>query len=149
MWEKRADWLKEKQPTMKGPGEASTLLDEVKQAAGISYPTAEITKPVMIERWLPHAHFSHAKHATVASCRECHVAAASSRLTSDVLIPAKESCVRCHSAGGIARKASECATCHLYHSPDQPGTAATTGSTISFKQMLLETSRCGVGGPSR
>jgi hypothetical protein len=92
---------------------------EVKQAAGISYPTAEITKPVMIERWLPHAHFSHAKHAMVASCRECHVAAASSRLTSDVLMPAKESCVRCHSAGGIARKASECATCHLYHSPDQ------------------------------
>jgi hypothetical protein len=111
---------------------------EVKQAAGISYPTAEITKPVMIERWLPHAHFSHAKHATVASCRECHVAEASSRLTSDVLIPVKESCVSCHSAGGIARKASECATCHLYHSPDQPSTAAMTDSTISFKQMLLK-----------
>src|SRR4029453_7293055 len=103
---------------------------EVKQAAGISYPTAEITKPVMIERWLPHAHFSHAKHATVASCRECHVAEASSRLTSDVLIPVKESCVSCHSAGGIARKASECATCHLYHSPDQPTPAPITTSTI-------------------
>lgn len=111
---------------------------EVKQAAGISYPTAEITKPVMIERWLPHAHFSHAKHATVASCRECHVAAASSRLTSDVLIPAKESCVRCHSAPGIARKASECATCHLYHSPDRPSTPVMTDSTISVKQMLLK-----------
>ena len=111
---------------------------EVKQAAGISYPMAEITKPVMIERWLPHAHFSHAKHATVASCRECHVAAASSRLTSDVLIPAKESCVRCHSAAGIARKASECATCHLYHSPDQPSTPVMTDSTISVKQMLLK-----------
>jgi hypothetical protein len=111
---------------------------EVKQAAGISYPTAEITKPVMIERWLPHAHFSHAKHETVASCRECHVAAASSKLTSDVLMPTKESCVRCHSAAGIARKASECATCHLYHSPDQPGTAAMTSSTNSFKQMLLK-----------
>jgi c(7)-type cytochrome triheme protein len=111
---------------------------EVKQAAGISYPTAEITKPVMIERWLPHAHFSHAKHATVASCRECHVAAASSRLTSDVLMPAKESCVRCHSPSGVARKASECATCHLYHSTDQPSTAAMTDPTISFKQMLLK-----------
>jgi hypothetical protein len=110
---------------------------EVKQAAGISYPTAEITKPVMIERWLPHAHFSHAKHATVAGCRECHVAAASSRLTSDVLIPAKESCVRCHSAAGIARKASECATCHLYHSPDQPGSAPVTASSVLCKEMLL------------
>jgi hypothetical protein len=111
---------------------------EVKQTAGISYPTAEITKPIMIERWLPHAQFSHAKHAMVASCRECHVAAASSRLTSDVLIPTKESCVRCHSAAGIASKASECATCHLYHSPDQPSTAVMTSSRISFKQMLLK-----------
>jgi Cytochrome c7 and related cytochrome c len=122
---------------------------EVKQAAGISYPTAEITKPVMIERWLPHAHFSHAKHATVASCRECHVAAASSRLTSDVLMPTKESCVRCHSAAGIARKASECATCHLYHSPEQPNSATISASTNSFEQMLLGPSRSGVGGPSR
>ena len=122
---------------------------EVKQAAGISYPTAEITKPVMIERWLPHSHFNHAKHAMVASCRECHVAAQSSRLTSDVLIAAKESCVRCHSAGGIARNASECATCHLYHSPDQPSTAPKTASTISLEQMLLGTSPSGVRGPSR
>ncbi len=33
-WEKRADWLKKNQPTLKSPVEASTLLDEVKQAAG-------------------------------------------------------------------------------------------------------------------
>jgi len=121
---------------------------EVKQAAGVSYPTAEITKPVMIERWLPHAHFSHAKHAIVANCRECHVAAVASRLTSDVLIPTKETCVRCHRPSGVARKASECSTCHLYHSPDQPNTPATRASTISLKQMLLGTSRGGVRGPS-
>jgi len=118
---------------------------EVKQAAGISYPTAEITKPVMNERWLPHAHFSHAKHATVASCRECHVAAQSSKLTSDVLIPAKETCVRCHSPTGIARKASECATCHLYHSPGQASSVPKTASTISLEQMLPVASRS--GGP--
>jgi len=34
LWEKRAQWLKEHQPVLKGPGEASTLLDEVKQIAG-------------------------------------------------------------------------------------------------------------------
>jgi hypothetical protein len=122
---------------------------EVKRAAGLSYPTAEITKPTMIDRWLPHAHFSHAKHETVASCRECHVGAQSSRLTSDVLMPTKENCVHCHSPSGVARKASECSTCHLYHSPDQPNTAAMRASTISFKQMLLGTSRCGVRDPSR
>lgn len=34
LWEKRAQWLKEHQPVLKGPGEASTLLDQVKQIAG-------------------------------------------------------------------------------------------------------------------
>ncbi len=34
LWEKRADWLAKHQPVMKSPVEASTLLDEVKQAAG-------------------------------------------------------------------------------------------------------------------
>jgi hypothetical protein len=34
LWDKRAQWLKEHQPTLKGPGEASTLLDQIKQIAG-------------------------------------------------------------------------------------------------------------------
>ena len=34
LWEKRAQWLKEKQPVLKGPGEASTLLDQIKEIAG-------------------------------------------------------------------------------------------------------------------
>ena len=34
LWEKRAQWLKEHQPTLKGPGEASTLLDQIKQVGG-------------------------------------------------------------------------------------------------------------------
>jgi hypothetical protein len=34
IWEKRAKWLQEHQPALKGPGEASTLLDQVKQVAG-------------------------------------------------------------------------------------------------------------------
>jgi len=33
LWEKRAQWLKEHQPLLKGPGDASTLLDQVKQVA--------------------------------------------------------------------------------------------------------------------
>ncbi len=109
---------------------------EVKQAAGVSYPTAEVTAPVMIERWLPRAHFSHARHEAVASCRDCHVAAQASRLTSDVLIPTKESCVRCHKPTGLAKNASECMVCHTYHSPGQT-TASVTASNVSFKQMLL------------
>ena len=34
MWEKREAWLKKQQPALKGPGEASTLLDQVKEIAG-------------------------------------------------------------------------------------------------------------------
>ncbi len=34
LWEKRAQWLKEHQPVLKGPGDASTLLDQIKQLAG-------------------------------------------------------------------------------------------------------------------
>ena len=109
---------------------------EVKQAASVSYPTAEITKPVVIDRWLPHAHFDHAKHASVSSCRDCHTSAQASRLTSDVLIPPKENCVRCHSPNGQAAKASECMTCHIYHAPEQP-LAAPVAVSVSFKQMLL------------
>ncbi len=33
MWQKRAEWLSTQQPVMKSPVEASTLLDQVKQAA--------------------------------------------------------------------------------------------------------------------
>ena len=34
MWEKRDEWLRKFQPTLKSPVEASTLLDQVKAAAG-------------------------------------------------------------------------------------------------------------------
>lgn len=34
MWEKREAWLKKSQPTLKGPAETSTLLDQVKEVAG-------------------------------------------------------------------------------------------------------------------
>jgi hypothetical protein len=34
LWETRAKWLKEHQPTLKGPGEASTLLDQIKEVGG-------------------------------------------------------------------------------------------------------------------
>jgi len=114
---------------------------EVKQAAGVSYPTAEITVPVTIDRWMPHAHFNHAKHESVSSCRDCHAAAQSSQLTSDVLMPTKESCARCHSPAGQAKKSSECMTCHTYHAPEPSLSAPVTALNVSFKQMLLGSGR--------
>jgi hypothetical protein len=71
----------------------------------------EVEKPILYERWLPRAHFNHAKHSAV-SCAQCHQAAAS-RDTADIILPAKTSCVTCHStAGGVS---GSCATCHSYH----------------------------------
>jgi uncharacterized paraquat-inducible protein A len=80
-----------------------------------------VTKPILVDRWMPQAHFNHAKHGSVR-CDDCH-RASQSRDTADVLMPAKASCVTCHSPKG--RVASDCITCHNYHAPGQ------------VKQMLL------------
>jgi hypothetical protein len=72
---------------------------------------AEITKPIVTERWLLHGDFNHRKHATMG-CADCHNAA-QSKETADIIVPPKNSCANCHSpAGGVA---SSCATCHNFH----------------------------------
>jgi uncharacterized paraquat-inducible protein A len=91
---------------------------EVKTAAG---GAPVVTKPILVDRWMPQAHFNHAKHASV-KCDDCHHAS-QSRDTADVLMPSKASCITCHSPQG--RVASDCITCHNYHAPGQA------------KQMLL------------
>lgn len=99
---------------------------EVKSSAA-AVPT--ITKPVLIDRWLPHGSFNHAKHTSI-KCDDCHHAT-QSHDTSDILLPAKATCVACHSPPG--KVASECITCHTYHAPPQIAAVA-AGSTL--KDML-------------
>ena len=73
----------------------------------------EITKPVLVERWLTHGQFEHGKHSSL-SCTQCHTAQRSTE-TADVLLPTKANCVTCHSPrGGVA---DSCVTCHTYHKP--------------------------------
>jgi hypothetical protein len=105
---------------------------EVKAQAAL---VPAVTKPVFVDRWMPQAHFNHAKHASV-KCEECHRATAS-RETSDVLMPAKASCVTCHSAQG--KVAADCMTCHTYHAPPQAvaGAAHPSPSPVSMKDGLL------------
>jgi hypothetical protein len=100
-----------------------------------------ITKPILVDRWMPQARFNHAKHQVdpvtqeKLDCNKCHRALVS-RETSDVLMPARADCVTCHSPKG--KVVSECITCHAYHAP--PQVAATNGHADargSFKQMLL------------
>ncbi|HMD60149.1 MAG TPA: hypothetical protein VKG78_01885, partial [Opitutaceae bacterium] len=81
-----------------------------------------VTPPQTPDRWLPGAAFNHAKHASMA-CAECHAAAASER-TSDVILPTRQSCARCHSPQGGA--AYGCSSCHTYH--NQPPAGMQTAS---------------------
>ena len=95
-----------------------------------------ITKPILVDRWMPQARFDHAKHASV-KCDDCHHAM-QSRETADVLMPAKASCVTCHSPAG--KVVAECITCHTYHAPPEAQTTladARSAAPISVKQMLL------------
>lgn len=96
-----------------------------------------VTKPVLVDRWMPQANFNHAKHASV-SCEECHAQARQSRETSQVLMPDKAKCVACHSPE-TKKVSSDCITCHTYHAPGQLvkiDVRAEQGD-LSFKQMLL------------
>lgn len=61
--------------------------------------------------WMPHARFDHAAHQ-MTSCTSCH-AAATSRLTSDVLMPSIATCQQCHKPSRGAE--SRCFECHEYH----------------------------------
>ncbi len=70
-----------------------------------------VTRPVAAHRWLWRGEFDHATHRAI-SCAECHPAQASRR-TSDLILPGKDTCARCHGTeGGVA---GSCITCHHYH----------------------------------
>jgi hypothetical protein len=71
----------------------------------------EVTKPILIERWLLHGEFDHGKHSGLA-CSRCHQAE-KSKATADIILPTKFSCATCHSPGGGAP--DSCVTCHVYH----------------------------------
>jgi predicted CXXCH cytochrome family protein len=48
------------------------------------------------------------------TCDSCHPAAATSKLSSDLLLPGINVCRNCHNSGK-AWAGNTCATCHRYH----------------------------------
>jgi len=115
---------------------------EVKAVANAA-PT--ITKPVLVDRWMPRIRFNHASHEVdpitheKLDCNRCH-RAMTSRETSDLLMPVKADCVSCHSPQG--KVVSDCTTCHKYHAPSQVAvTGLQTDGSNTFKQMLLGNNR--------
>lgn len=78
-----------------------------------------VTAPVIPDRWYSRSRFDHSKHINLA-CARCHEAEQSTK-TSDILLPAQNNCLECHSTKG--RVAQTCTTCHDYHAPTQTITA--------------------------
>jgi hypothetical protein len=72
-------------------------------------------KPTHIpHRWLKRAEFSHRRHDMIA-CRACHDTVEKSERTSDVNLPGKELCMRCHVDARHQSAGTACTLCHLYH----------------------------------
>ena len=82
----------------------------VKPSAKIGAPPA-IALANLRRQWMTRAAFDHTPHLMVR-CESCH-AAAESRLTADVLMPAAATCATCHAPAKGA--SSACAECHRYH----------------------------------
>ncbi|HKO00146.1 MAG TPA: FHA domain-containing protein, partial [Thermoanaerobaculia bacterium] len=72
------------------------------------------TKPVIATQWLTHAKFSHGPHRN-RPCDTCHDAKSSAK-TSDVLMPARQTCAECHGREtGQVTASRNCTLCHDYH----------------------------------
>lgn len=69
-----------------------------------------VAPPAVTPIWMPHARFDHTAHRLV-DCQSCH-AVASSKETSDVLLPGIATCQQCHSSG---QAEDRCFLCHTYH----------------------------------
>ena len=77
-------------------------------------PTRIVAPVRLLNRFLPHAQFDHAKHAAV-DCDQCHLAR-QAETSGTVLIPGIATCSACHGAEKAARRAeSSCITCHHFH----------------------------------
>ncbi|MBI4817962.1 MAG: cytochrome c3 family protein [Deltaproteobacteria bacterium] len=76
------------------------------------------------ERWYGEARFDHGRHTSNvdrgapqgfdAECFVCHAAISTSTRASDVSLPGRSECAKCHTAGSGAALAS-CSTCHTFH----------------------------------
>jgi len=85
-------------------------------------PVPRVVPTNVRSAWMPHARFDHGAHQ-MTSCTSCH-AAATSRDTSDVLMPSIATCQQCHKPTRGAE--SRCFECHEYHDwaaakPVRPG----------------------------
>jgi len=82
-------------------------------AAADGQPVA-LKKTHIPKQWLQRAEFSHRKHELMG-CKECHGPAQNSQLTTDVNLPNKDICTKCHVDAALQSAGTACTSCHLYH----------------------------------
>lgn len=90
----------------------------------------DVVKPMLADRWMRDGKFHHKSHEGV-ECGECH-AAATSKESSDVLLPGVAKCRSCHGGEEASTKVpSPCIMCHDFHNADfppmKPGQMAKSG----------------------
>ena len=91
----------------------------------------EVVPANLPQVWYAHAEFNHAAAHQAIDCLECHARASAknpsaSDSSRDVLIPGRDTCLRCHSrprqtdSGTAGGARIDCAECHRYHNGDHP-----------------------------
>lgn len=83
-------------------------------SATVPQPLAVLEETKIPGRWLQRGGFAHRAHDRLA-CSTCHAAVEQSEQTSDVNLPGKEVCQRCHVDGVRQSAGTQCSLCHLYH----------------------------------
>ena len=84
---------------------------EMQPSGGSGLPAVP---PAKIEaRWFTMASFDHQAHQSL-TCASCHPKAATSAVSSDMLLPGISTCQSCHNAGKTSA-GEACSTCHVYH----------------------------------
>ena len=106
-----------------------------------------VNPPTMAERWVQRGPFTHLPH-THMECADCHQAAHTSKLTSDILMPPQKLCAECHRPPSAASPVAtslkspappmagkeltaaqrhtggikwDCQSCHAFHAPADAG----------------------------
>jgi hypothetical protein len=73
---------------------------------------ARLAPVAAAERVFRRAVFTHKPHVAQADCVSCHRGVATSKLATDVIVPAIATCQSCHTP---SKARSDCAACHTYH----------------------------------
>ncbi len=84
----------------------------LKYVAAVKVP--EVPRAAINARWMQNARFDHQAHRLV-SCESCHIKVATSKETSDILLPGIETCQQCHTSGKENAAEARCFECHDYH----------------------------------